>query len=365
MPISEVNLYRVRLPLPKPYRVAFKTYTTFDPYIVEVRDQDGHEGWGEAHIPEGYSAKETPDAGWEFCREFSAKIPGMELDEAKTAVRARATDSPMAATALMTALEFLEGNPIFNIDEDARIPLLSALRAKTLEEVPDEIESILEAGYKTIKVKVGWDVDRDLALTEAARQATAGRAQLRLDANRNYSVEDGKRFAQALNPDGIDLFEQPCGSDDWDANAAVAKVSAVPIMLDESIYGVDDVERAGAIEGVKFCKVKLKRAGSMDQLMAAMTRCNELGMGAVVGDGVASDLGNWMEACCARLTTKQAGEMNGFLKTSGRLFAEQMAFEGGSILLKKGFRPVIDRDALASHTLETGRFTMAGAAAAE
>jgi len=54
------------------------------------------------------------------------------------------------------------------------------------------------------------------------------------------------------------LFEQPCHSDDWDANASVAKVSTVPIMLDEPICGLDDIERAADIPNVGFCKLKLK-----------------------------------------------------------------------------------------------------------
>lgn len=362
MRIQEVILYRVRLPLPTPYKVAFKTYTAFDPFIVEVRDRDGRGGWGEAHIPEGYSKKETPAVGWDFCCAFGEKITGMKAARAKDAIATAAAASPMAATALVSALEALEDNPIFRIDQDARIPLLAPLRAKSLDQIPDEVDRIIERGFKTIKVKVGWDVEPDLARVEAARQAAHGRALVRLDANRNFSQEDGCRFARGLNPDGIELFEQPCDSDDWDANAAVAAVSAVPVMLDESIYGVEDVERAGTIEGVDYCKVKLKRAGGIDLLMATMRRCRELGMGAIVGDGVATEIGNLMEACCARLTTDLAGEMNGFLKPTARLFANPLPFDRGDIILEAGFRPVIDRHALAAHTLGSERFTETGAA---
>jgi L-alanine-DL-glutamate epimerase-like enolase superfamily enzyme len=237
------------------------------------------------------------------------------------------------------------------------VPLLAGIGSKTLDGIPDEVDSLIEQGFTTLKVKVGFDVEDDLARVEKTRAAALGRALVRLDANRNLSRADGCRFARALNPEGLQLFEQPCGTDAWDDNAAVAAVSTVPIMLDESIYGVRDVERAGAIEGVAFCKIKLKRAGGIDNLNAAMTRCTELGMGAVVGDGVATEIGNWMEACSARLTSTLAGEGNGFLKSSVRLFAEPLAFERGAIVLKKGFRPHIDRDVLGKHTLATERFT--------
>ena len=356
MNIKEVVLYRVQLPLPKPYKVAFKTYLTFDPYIIEVRDGDGRTGWGEAHIPEGYSKKETPAVGWTFCREFGQKIIGLNSKQAKDVVNGQAQNSPMAATALVSAIEMLEKNAVFIVKEDARVPLLAGISAKTLDEIPDEVDSLIEQGFKTLKVKVGFEVDDDLARLEKTRAAAVGRAMVRLDANRNYSRNDALRFVQNINPDGLELFEQPCDSDDWESNAAVAAVSPVSIMLDESIYGVEDVERAGTIKGVDFCKIKLKRAGGIENLMAAMTRCKELGMGPVVGDGVATAIGNWMEACCANLTTDLAGEGNGFLKSSVSLFTDPLPFERGDIILRKGFWPEVDRKALEAHALETERF---------
>jgi L-alanine-DL-glutamate epimerase-like enolase superfamily enzyme len=62
--------------------------------------------------------------------------------------------------------------------------------------------------------------------------------------NQGYDREQGCAFAVALDPEGIELFEQPCAAGDWDAARAVADVSPVPMMLDESIYGMADIERA-------------------------------------------------------------------------------------------------------------------------
>ena len=183
-----------------------------------------------------------------------------------------------------------------------------------------------------------------------------GRATIRLDANRGFGRDDGCRFAGALDPDGIELFEQPCASRDWDANAAVAAVSSVPVMLDESIYGVADIERAAGIPGVGLVKLKLKKLGGLDLLKRGLERVRALGMTPVLGDGVSSEIGCWMEACVARSTIDNAGEFNGFLKPKSRLFAEPLAFERGALVLRPGFAPRIDRAALAAHTLATERF---------
>ena len=166
----------------------------------------------------------------------------------------------------------------------------------------------------------------------------------------------------ALDPAGIELFEQPCRAEDWEANARVASVSPVPVMLDEPICELADVKRASAIENVGFCKLKLKRFGGLDLLREALDAVHEWGMEAVLGDGLSSALGCWMEACVARVTIRNAGEFNGFLKPNAHLFSEPLRFVAGELVLPSGFTPTIDAHTLAAHETASERFvpTMAG-----
>jgi L-alanine-DL-glutamate epimerase-like enolase superfamily enzyme len=255
--------------------------------------------------------------------------------------------SPVAAGALIVALEMLEDNPLLRLERDVTLPLLTPVNGRGEAELEAELAGRLDQGFTTFKVKVGKDVDADLARVAIIQRALAGRASMRLDANRAYTRDQGRRFAAALDPAGIELFEQPCAAEDWDANGAVAAASTVPLMLDEAICGVGDIERAATMEGVGFCKLKLKRFGGLDRLKAALERVRELGMEPVLGDGLSSDLGCWMEACVARSTIRNAGEFNGFLKAKGGLFTEALRFEQGHMVLKAGFRPNIDPAALA------------------
>jgi L-Ala-D/L-Glu epimerase len=258
----------------------------------------------------------------------------------------------------------LEGSPLLCVDEDARIPLLTPFHAGDEADIPDEVERRLADGFCTFKVKVGKAVDQDLARVRAVQTALAGRATIRLDANRGFSRVDGCRFAAALLPAGIELFEQPCASADWEANAAVAKVSTVPVMLDESIYDLGDIERAAGIEGVGFVKLKLKKLGSVARLKRGLERIRELGMEPVLGDGVAAEIGCWMEACVARTTIRNAGELNGFLKPRARLFKVPLRFAAGALHLEAGFAPEIDRAALEAHRVAVARIAATRVAAA-
>ena len=361
MPIQEITLYRVKMLLSVPYHVSYRVYDDFEPIIVEARDADGRIGWGEGHISPGHTF-ETIDGGWDFCRDCGDKAIGAAAPEAKAAIAARVPESPVAASALVTALEMLEAHPVLTLEADVSLPLLTPFHSTDHADIPGEVDARVAEGFRTLKVKVGKNWEEDSAKVRAVQQAAKGRAVIRLDANRGFNRDDGCRFAASLVPDGIELFEQPCDSDAWDDNAAVAAVSTVPVMLDESIYDLGDIRRAGDMEGVGFVKLKLKKMGGLDLLADGLNLIRDLGMIPVLGDGVSTELCCWMEACVARHTIDNAGEFNGFLKPSDRLFANPLRFEDGALHMQAGYVPELDRDKLMAYTIDTARFAAAAVA---
>jgi L-alanine-DL-glutamate epimerase-like enolase superfamily enzyme len=358
MRLRELTLRTVRLPLVRPYVLSYRTFNEFEPIIVEVRDADGRVGWGEGHISPG-SSSETREGGWAFCREHAAAVIGKDTRQAKAIISANVGASKVAATALLTAIEMLEDHALLTVDRETRLPLLTPFNASAPNEIEQEVERRIEDGFRTFKIKVGKDVGDDLKRVQAIQRAIGGRATMRIDANRAFAENDACRFASSLDPSGIELFEQPCRAEDWDANAHVAKVSTVPVMLDEPICELADVKRASGIPNVGFCKLKLKRFGGLDLLREALDAVSRSGMESVLGDGLSSELGCWMEACVARVTIGNAGEFNGFLKTKTRLFAEPLSFAAGELQLAAGFRPTIDADVLAAHQIACERFAPA------
>src|SRR5215468_12353243 len=99
MGLREIVLRTVRLPLIRPYVLSYRTFTQFEPIIVEVRDDDGRVGWGEGHISPG-SSSETRDGGWTFCREYAAAVIGKDPSEATTIIARDVAASKVAATSL-------------------------------------------------------------------------------------------------------------------------------------------------------------------------------------------------------------------------------------------------------------------------
>jgi L-alanine-DL-glutamate epimerase-like enolase superfamily enzyme len=356
VPIVElVSLYRLVVPLTTPYRLAFGPLHAFDTILVEAADRDGRLGLGEATLLTGYT-EETADGAWAAMRELAAGFPGRAPADCIAACVGASAAAPFAATALTTALEMLEASPWLQVPERACVPLLGLVHGSEPAELGHEVEELLAAGFRTLKVQVGFEPDADGRRVRRIQDVVAGRCRLRIDANQGYDRDQGCAFAAALDPDGIELFEQPCAAGDWDAALAVAKVSAVPMMLDESIYGIGDIERAAELGAARYIKLKLMKMGGLERLAQAIGRIRELGMEPVLGNGVACEVGCWMEACVARTLIANAGEMNGFLKPVARLLATPLGFADGAIVLEAGYAPRLDHAALARWTVERAAF---------
>ena len=253
MTITSVDIRRLHMPLHRPFHLSYRTFEEFEPFYVEIRDDSGRHGFGEGHISPGSSA-ETRAGGWAHLGRIAAGAIGTAAGDAKVMALDRLSESPVATTALVTALECLEGAPLLEVSQAVSLPIHSHVNSIELDDIPAEIKALLDEGYKTFKIKVGKDLEADLVRVATIQEATNGRATFRIDANRAYDRDQGCRFASRVDAEGVELFEQPCPAADWDANAAVAKASAIPVMLDEPICTLDDIDRAADIEGVGFCK---------------------------------------------------------------------------------------------------------------
>lgn len=356
--IAEIVLHDLHMPLREPYPSAIATIVDLETLVVEVRGSDGSTGFGEAAIVEGYT-HETREGGWTFCREQGARAIGMPFSHAKAMLLAHRARHSHAVSAIVSAIEMAEAHRVLSAPSSpVRVPLLAPVNAKKPGLIEAEVERLLAQGFRTLKVKVGFAVEDDLARVDVVRRASAGRAKLRLDGNQGYSQEEALEFVSRLDPQGIELFEQPCADSDWDAAAAVARAAAVPMMLDESIYATNDIDRARSRKAAQYIKLKLVKAGGIDALLADLARVTACGMRRVLGNGVASEIGCWMEACVARESIDNAGEFNGFLKPAGSLFAQPLPFEDGAILLLPGYHPRLDPVALARFATRSERFAL-------
>ena len=61
--IKKISCYYLNLDLIKPYKLSYKTFYNFKPFLINIIDDEGREGWAEQHISQG-SSLETREFGW-------------------------------------------------------------------------------------------------------------------------------------------------------------------------------------------------------------------------------------------------------------------------------------------------------------
>lgn len=109
-------------------------------------------------------------------------------------------------------------------------------------------------------MKVGLDVNDDIARLEAVRAAVPSGTVLFCDANGSWGTAETRRFLQATRSLDYTL-EQPCAS--YEENLAIRPACDRALVLDETIDGTDALLRAigdGLVDGIT---IKLARVGGL------------------------------------------------------------------------------------------------------
>ena len=147
-------------------------------------------------------------------------------------------------------------------------------------DTPDVIiKKVKEAdGCKVIKVKLGRDSDKELIKT--IRSVTG--VPLYVDANQGWSdLQQSLDMTYWLQEQGVLLIEQPMPKTDPDNNAWLTERSPIPIIGDESIQRLPDVEKAkGVYHGIN---IKLMKSAGMYEAQQMILKATEFGLKVLIG----------------------------------------------------------------------------------
>jgi L-alanine-DL-glutamate epimerase-like enolase superfamily enzyme len=326
--LARVRLDRLTVPLAAPYRLSTVTVETFDVILVQVETEDGRHGVGEVTTLESYSA-ESGDEAWADLLSVAADLPGLSTTAARECVMARLSDHPFSVSGPITALETAGEVAVGPVTA----PIVGILSARDPhEECRDALHHQLDAGFETIKVKVGFEPRSDADTLRDIVAAAPDHVTFRVDANQGYSVPEAETFLDHAPVDRIAYLEQPLPVGNLDAHAALRDYSSLPIHLDEEVKSSTDVAQvtaAGAADGVKF---KLMKCGGVGATVAAIKDALDRNLMVSFGNGVQSDVGCVLEALVwAATDLAVAGEFNGWRKQTDDLLSAGLSFAEGCL----------------------------------
>jgi o-succinylbenzoate synthase len=252
MKIIQIKWKEVELKFREPLLIADRTWQTRSVYFLSIKTDTGITGYGEsAPLPEW--GTETHDV-------FREIIPLVALEFKNKFL-------PKTLTKILNLLDN------FNIDlqkypalrygiESAILDIFSKTQGKTLSELicnnPDssflmsaligtqpkavtlaQIGQLYNQSYRTFKIKCGSSISETLELVGEINSRFAD-ADIRLDPNGKWKLEDAVKFVQNAEKLKIEYIEQPFPKECFDDLLKLAKSSTIPIALDESIGSIDE-----------------------------------------------------------------------------------------------------------------------------
>ncbi len=308
MKIKEVIAYHVHIPLRKPIKHASHVRTETDNVLVRCILDDGTMGFGEG-VPREYVTGESIDSALDLlCRsDLAAQCDACTSFEQAVALAERLQLAPIPdddracrGNAARCAVELAV------LDACGRhfqqpLSTVTRLLAPELFAPRDRVRysgAIMSArglkarlaawsmwiyGFRQVKVKVGIAGYDDARRLGVIRGRVGRKIDLRVDANEAWSPGETVERIRQLLPSRISSVEQPVRHEDAGCLAEVRRQVSVPIMLDESLCGMVDAERAAAAGLCDLYNLRLSKCGGFIPSLRLAQHARQHGLGYQLG----------------------------------------------------------------------------------
>jgi len=306
---------------------------TFTPVMLLEIEHQGRVGRGEASmVPYMGESFETASA-------FLGKVNldwltyPFNYDEIVAYLDSIAGANPAVKAGVDIALHDLEGQlngkpcyTFFGANPDLMPPTSVTIGIDSEEIVLKKVEEAEAAGI--LKVKLGSEDDKQLIQT--IRSVTD--KPLYVDANQGWSQkEKALDFIFWLKEQEVQLIEQPMPKSDNASNAWLTERSPLPIIADESVQRLADIEAVkDAYHGIN---IKLMKSGGMHEAHQMILRAREVNMKILIGCMSETSVATLAAASLAPLC--DWADLDGPFLTSNNPFKMPEFNEGRWVLTEK------------------------------
>lgn len=272
MKITRISVFQVDLPLEHPYwlsggRLKFET---LDATLVKIETDAGVVGWGEG-TPWGhtYVPAHGPGirAGIETMAPFVIGLDPRRVLDVERAMDLALPGHLYAKSPIDMACWDIAGQaagmPIADLmggGSRTPRPIASSVGAKTVEETRQVIQRYRDRGYIAHSVKIGGNVERDIARIRDVESIRLDGEIILYDVNRGWTRQQALRVMSSTQDLNV-MVEQPCET--LDDIAAISDKHSAPVSVDETLVTLQDAARIARDGLAEIFGIKLNRVGGL------------------------------------------------------------------------------------------------------
>jgi len=277
--MRQAKLYKYQLPMDSGVILRDTRLTERLGWIVELTEKD-KKAYGEIAPLIGFSKETTEQAGIQAQAQLELWVKGKTFcyDELYPSVASGLSFAEVELIGDLPLSGIYESAPLCTGDPDAMLPILNAL--------PED--------KKVTKIKVGlYEPIRDGMLVSLFLESIPN-LNIRLDANRAWTLEKALKFASYINPSyrqRIEYVEEPCKEPGQSFSFAID--TGIAIAWDETLQEAvkkPDFE-LGELTGAKVIIIKPTLIGSVYRCASLIAEANRIGIKAVISSSIESSLG--------------------------------------------------------------------------
>jgi L-alanine-DL-glutamate epimerase-like enolase superfamily enzyme len=292
--MSEIDftLGRHEVILREPFITALRTVERYPVITYTLTDQSGISGTGEAVATPAIVGDSLEEIENDLNQRVTPALQGVSSLEDGITVLSQVKVAPSSKAAADIALHSYFSAK--NGETLASSLSVTAGRIRTDVTVPvaeqEVLEKIvndrLEKGFSSLKVKLkSQALDKNLGAMKVIHGLADGRATLRVDPNQAWDLEYSIAFLQGLIDLGIEIeyLEQPVPRDQISALAQLHSLNLAPIMADESLFTIEDLELLISMRACTWVNVKLLKSGGLAPALMIAERAANAGLKVSIG----------------------------------------------------------------------------------
>lgn len=248
-------------------------------YVLTMIHADGLVGLGEATVLKEWGGDfgryygEAPGTTAKMITDhFAPAIIGenpLDLERILEKLDLVAKGHPYAKASIDIALHDLIGKargvPVYELLGGlyrAEIPMAHSLGILEMRRLLDEVQTAVEEGVRTIKLKVGMDPVRDVETVRRVRELVGDGIDITVDANQGWPTPKvAIQTIRRMEPYRILFAEQPV--EGLYGMARVARAVDTPVMADESAWTPQDVLEIARREAADFISLYTTKPGGL------------------------------------------------------------------------------------------------------